>query len=86
MISADVNHSFYVPAFRIKQDVIAGSTHYLVFTPEKVGSYNVACAEYCGLQHSAMYTKIVVMPEEDYMNWYNTKSKEVNQQATIMNK
>ena len=75
MISADVNHSFFIPAFRIKMDVIAGSTHYLVFKPEEVGSYNVACAEYCGLQHSAMYTKVVVMPEDKYMAWYNSKSE-----------
>lgn len=85
MISADVNHSFYVPAFRIKQDVIAGSTHFLVFKPEIVGSYNVACAEYCGLQHSAMYTKIVVMPEEDYLKWYNSNSSEMDQRAKIIN-
>jgi cytochrome c oxidase subunit 2 len=81
MISADVNHSFFIPAFRIKMDVIAGSTHYLVFNPEKEGSYNVACAEYCGLQHSAMYTKLVVMPEEEYLAWYNStnsESEEVN--------
>lgn len=75
MISADVNHSFFIPAFRIKMDVIAGSTHYLVFKPEEVGSYNVACAEYCGLQHSAMYTKVVVMPEDKYMAWYNSKTE-----------
>lgn len=71
MISADVNHSLYIPAFRIKQDVIAGSTQYLVFNAEKEGSYNVACAEYCGLQHSAMYTKVVVLSEEKYNEWYN---------------
>jgi cytochrome c oxidase subunit II len=71
MISMDVNHSFYIPAFRIKQDVIAGSNQYLVFKAEKEGSYNVACAEYCGLNHSAMYTKVVVMPEDKYEEWYN---------------
>ena len=76
MISADVNHSFYIPAFRIKMDVIAGTTHYLVFKPEKEGSYNVACAEYCGLQHSAMYTKVVVMPEDEYMAWYNSMNND----------
>jgi cytochrome c oxidase subunit 2 len=74
MISADVNHSFFVPAFRIKQDVIAGSTHYLVFKADQIGTYNVACAEYCGLNHSDMYTKIVVLSEEEYLNWYVSMS------------
>lgn len=71
MISMDVNHSFYVPAFRIKQDVIGGSSHYLVFKPQKVGSFNIACAEYCGLNHSAMYTKVKVIPKDEYDNWYS---------------
>jgi cytochrome c oxidase subunit 2 len=75
MISVDVNHSFYIPAFRIKQDVIAGSEHYLVFNAEKEGSYNVACAEYCGLDHSDMYTKVVVMNQKEYEDWYNEKSE-----------
>ena len=72
MISVDVNHSLYIPAFRVKQDVIGGSEQYLVFTAEKEGSYNVACAEYCGLEHSAMYTKVVVMPEDKYQEWYES--------------
>lgn len=76
MISMDVNHSFYIPAFRVKQDVIGRDTNYVVFKPEKVGSYNIACAEYCGLDHSAMYTKVVVMPEEKYTAWYNQNKEE----------
>lgn len=78
MISADVNHSLYIPAFRIKQDVIAGSTQYLVFNAEKEGSYNIACAEYCGLQHSDMYTKVVVLSEAEYNEWYNQNTKVEN--------
>ena len=84
MISVDVNHSFYIPAFRIKQDVIAGSTHYLVFHPEKEGSYNIACAEYCGLNHSAMYTKVVVMDETEYQQWYKKNSPEEAKQSEII--
>ena len=84
MISMDVNHSFYIPAFRIKQDVIAGSSHYLVFNPTKEGSYNIACAEYCGLNHSAMYTKVVVMPENEYQDCYNINTpKEVKQEEAV---
>jgi cytochrome c oxidase subunit 2 len=82
MISVDVNHSLYIPAFRIKQDVIGGSEHYLVFNADKIGSYNVACAEYCGLEHSAMYTKVVVMPKDKYEEWYNKNSLTNEQKNT----
>lgn len=85
MISMDVNHSFYIPAFRIKQDVIGGSQQYLVFNAEKEGSYNIACAEYCGLNHSAMYTKVVVMQEEKYNEWYkqNTPKEEQKEEMVV---
>ncbi len=72
MESLDVNHSLYIPAFRLKEDVIAGRINYMGFTPEKVGEYDIACAEYCGLNHSMMYTKVVVMPEEEFNLWYNS--------------
>ncbi|MBK8946786.1 MAG: cytochrome c oxidase subunit II [Ignavibacteriae bacterium] len=74
LISTDVNHSLYIPAFRIKQDVIGGKQHYLVLTAEKVGSYNIACAEYCGVDHSAMYTKLIVLEENDYNKWYEANN------------
>ncbi len=67
--SIDVNHSFYIPAYRIKEDVVAGKTNYLVFHPDKIGSFDIACAEYCGLQHSYMYTKVVVVPQERFTAW-----------------
>lgn len=71
MVSADVNHSLYIPAFRIKEDVIMGRNTYLGFTAENLGSFDIACAEYCGLQHSQMYTKLVVLPQETFDKWYN---------------
>ncbi len=67
--SADVNHSFYIPAFRIKKDVIPNKKNFMWFIADEVGSYDIACAEYCGLKHSYMYTKVVVMPEKDFDNW-----------------
>ncbi len=78
MVSADVNHSFYIPAYRIKEDVVFGKTSTLVFKPKKIGKYNVACAEYCGLNHSKMYTKIVVMPKDAFYNWYGDTLKNVS--------
>ncbi len=71
--SIDVNHSFYIPAFRIKEDAVPGRENYMVVHPKEVGAYDIACAEYCGLQHSLMYTKIFVVPEEEFSLWYEGK-------------
>jgi len=68
--SVDVNHAFWIPAFRIKEDVIGGKTNFLYFTARETGSYDVACAEYCGLKHSAMYTKINVLQDSLFTLWY----------------
>jgi len=69
MTSEDVIHSFYVPAFRLKQDVLPVITTELQFTPTETGSFELFCAEYCGAQHSRMTGEIVVMTEPDYANW-----------------
>lgn len=76
LFSQDVNHSLYIPSFRIKEDVIVGQTNYLYFKPEQTGSYDIACAEYCGLKHSMMYSKVVVLPESQYTAWYNGNAPE----------
>jgi len=77
--SIDVNHSLYIPAFRIKEDVIYGKENYLGFTADKPGKYEIACAEYCGLNHSMMYTAVVVMPRDKYDIWYNTIKKNASE-------
>lgn len=66
MTSQDVIHSFYVPAFRIKQDVLPGRQTEEWFTATKTGTYHLFCAEYCGTGHSAMIGQIVVMTQPDY--------------------
>lgn len=71
LFSQDVNHSLYIPSFRIKEDVIVGQTNYLFFKLVQTGSYDIACAEYCGLKHSMMYSKVVVLHEDQYTAWYN---------------
>jgi cytochrome c oxidase subunit 2 len=71
MRSVDVNHSFYIPAFRLKEDVIASKNSYLILEPIKIGSYDIACAEYCGLNHAYMYSKVNVLSEEDFEEWQN---------------
>lgn len=70
LISNDVIHSLYIPAFRIKEDVVPGKENYMWFIPEKEGSFDILCAEYCGQGHSSMLTKLEVYPEEKYNNWY----------------
>jgi len=67
--SNDVNHAFFVPAFRLKKDVFPNRERIAWFIAEKTGRYNIACAEYCGLHHSYMYSRIIVMPEEEFKNW-----------------
>jgi len=77
LTSQDVIHGFYAPAFRIKQDAVPGMTNYLWFQPTQVGTFDVMCSQYCGLEHSHMLTKIVVLPEEEFTMWYQgQKEKE----------
>jgi cytochrome c oxidase subunit 2 len=68
--SQDVIHSLYIPAFRVKEDAVPKMKTYLWFKPAKVGSYDIFCAEYCGTGHSAMLSKVIVMPEEEFEKWY----------------
>ena len=50
--SDDVIHSLYIPAFRIKEDVVPGKKNYMWFIPEQIGDYDILCTAYCGLRHS----------------------------------
>ena len=70
LTSADVIHSFYIPAFRIKEDCVPKMETYLWFTAKEVGTYDIFCTEYCGLGHSGMISKVVVMSEKDFDLWY----------------
>jgi cytochrome c oxidase subunit 2 len=71
MTSEDVIHSFFVPAFRTKSDVVPGRYSTLWFTPTKPGKYHLFCAEYCGNRHSGMIGWIYVMESQDYQEWLN---------------
>ena len=77
LTSQDVIHGFYVPAFRVKQDAVPGMTNYLWFQPTETGTFDVMCSQYCGLEHSHMLTKIVVLPEGEFTRWYQGKKTEV---------
>jgi cytochrome c oxidase subunit 2 len=71
MTSEDVIHSFFVPAFRTKADVLPGRYTVTWFKPTKVGKYHLYCAEYCGTKHSGMIGWIHVMEPQDYQAWLN---------------
>jgi cytochrome c oxidase subunit 2 len=69
MGSEDVLHSFYIPAFRVKADVIPGRYNVLWFTPTKPGRYHLFCAEYCGTKHSGMIGWVEVMEPNAFQAW-----------------
>ena len=69
MTSRDVIHSFYVPAMRVKQDVLPGRYVTLWFEPVRPGIYPINCAEYCGVSHSAMLGEVHVLSDADYRSW-----------------
>jgi len=70
LTSNDVLHSFYIPAFRIKEDCVPKMETYLSFIPDEIGSFDIFCTEFCGLGHSGMVSKVVVMEEKDFESWY----------------
>lgn len=69
MASEDVIHSFFIPAFRVKHDVVPGHYDTLWFEATKPGRYHIFCAEYCGTEHSGMIGWVTVMTQPDYENW-----------------
>ncbi|PCJ16762.1 MAG: cytochrome c oxidase subunit II [Candidatus Cloacimonadota bacterium] len=75
MESTDVVHSLYIPAFRVKKDVLPFIKTGLWFKANKVGFYDLFCTEYCGDSHSRMYTQVEVVTQEEFDKWYNTKDK-----------
>jgi cytochrome c oxidase subunit 2 len=76
MTSEDVIHDVFVPAFRVKADVIPGRYTHLWFEPTKPGTYHLFCAEYCGTRHSGMIGQIVVMEPNDYQSWLSGGTEE----------
>jgi cytochrome c oxidase subunit II len=69
MISQDVFHSFSIPDFRIKREVIPGRYSTVWFEPTQVGTYHIFCTQYCGTQHSGMIGEVTVMTPGDYKKW-----------------
>jgi cytochrome c oxidase subunit 2 len=74
MISQDAIHSFSVPAFRIKHDVLPGRYSETWFEATTPGVYRIACMEYCGANHAAMTGFVIVMTQADYVRWISTQA------------
>jgi cytochrome c oxidase subunit II len=74
MTSQDVIHSFFVPAFRVKQDVVPGRYTSLWFTPTQLGEFRLFCAEYCGTDHAGMEGRIVVMQPAEFSRWLSAQA------------
>ena len=66
----DVLHSLYIPAFRVKQDMVPNKeNNFMWFEPQRVGMYEIFCAEYCGMQHSYMYSYVKVMEDSAFQSF-----------------
>lgn len=76
LTSEDVLHSFFVPAFRIKRDNVPGMTNYAWFVAEEPGSYDIFCAEYCGVAHADMVTTVEALPKKEFEDWLAGKGEE----------
>lgn len=75
MTSVDVIHSFFVPAFRIKMDTVPGMETYAWFQAGRTGTYDVLCAEYCGLRHANMLSTVEVLEPEAFRQWYESSAR-----------
>ncbi len=82
MTSSDVIHSFWVPEFRAKMDIVPGITTTLRLTPSKEGIYKVRCAELCGTSHAAMLGTVRVVSEEDFAQWVQANKQEATPPET----
>ncbi len=77
MTSRDTIHSHFIPDFRVKEDSMPGRVTFLWFYPQKPGEHIVTCAEYCGIMHSYMVGKVIVVPEAEFTAWYAQEEKKL---------
>lgn len=81
-----VIHSFWVPEFRVKQDMVPGLVVPLTFTPIRMGTYPLVCTEFCGVGHSAMRASVVIESRADFDAWYRKTATAAGQQAVVLAK
>ncbi|MBF0125672.1 MAG: cytochrome c oxidase subunit II [Magnetococcales bacterium] len=75
MTATDVVHSFFLPDYRVKEDLMPGRVTYLWFNPNKLGDTIATCAEYCGNRHSFMWSKVKVVPQAEFDTWMADKKQ-----------
>lgn len=73
MTSRDVVHSFFLPDFKVKEDLMPGRVTYLWFYPKEPGEHLITCAEYCGVIHSSMRGTVIAMPKDEFNKWIETE-------------
>ena len=74
LVSQDVLHGFYLPAFRVKRDVVPGMKNYAWFVATRPGSYDLFCSQYCGVGHSKMITTVEAISPTEFAAWLNQKA------------
>mgnify|MGYP002629407539 FL=1 len=77
MSSSDVLHSFFIPAFRVKQDIVPNRYSSVWFEATQTGEFQIFCTEYCGTTHSGMLAKVRVVSEEDFASWISEQSQDL---------
>ena len=77
--TADVIHSFWVPEFRLKQDAVRGLTTHTRVTPTRTGSWQIICAELCGIGHATMRQRVRVVPEDEFENWLSERRRQASE-------
>ncbi len=86
LVSRDVLHGFYIPAFRIKRDVVPGMKNHVWFMAPKAANYDLFCSVYCGTGHSAMITTVVALPPEKFAEWLQQSGDNENPALGLMEK
>lgn len=74
LVSRDVLHSFFIPSFRMKEDLVPGKNNFLWFETTQKGRFDVLCAEYCGQLHSYMLSSVTVLDQQDYEKWLTSSA------------
>ena len=81
LVSKDVLHGFYIPAFRVKHDVVPGMKNHVWFVASKPGSYDLFCSVYCGVGHSAMITTVEAVPPAEFTAWLEKREGKEDESA-----
>jgi cytochrome c oxidase subunit 2 len=71
METLDVIHGFFIPAYRIKQDIVPGMKNHVWFRAENLGNFDILCTQYCGTEHSKMLATVYVVAPDIFQKWYN---------------